>query len=66
MRISCQTFALIVINYHSSFSSLIGHINTSLLTESLLISNSFVTEVLCKSMDWFMCDKDFHHERVNL
>lgn len=22
-------------------------------------------DLLCKSMDWFLCDKSLHHERVN-
>ena len=24
---------------------------------------SFMKEVLCKSMDWFLYDEDLHHER---
>ena len=23
-------------------------------------------DLLCKSMDWFLCDRDLHHERVNV
>ena len=33
------------------------------LLRSLSYRNQFF-DVLCKSMDWFLYDKDFYHERV--
>ena len=34
------------------------------MTESLLYRNQFI-DLLGKSMDWFLYDRDFRHERVD-
>ena len=42
--------------------------NTSLLdsfmTESLSYRNQFIDLLLCKSVGWFLYDRDLRHERV--
>ena len=37
---------------------------TPLWRRSLSYRNQFI-DLLCKSMDWFLDDRDLHHERVN-
>ena len=50
---------------HSSFTYLIFKFKfiNSFMTKSLLYRNQS-NNLLCKSMDWFLYDRDLRHERV--
>ena len=49
----------------TDFQSMIGEERlNSFMTDVLIIKNQS-TDLQSKSMDWFLCDRDLRHERVN-
>ena len=56
---------ILFINLYHLFNEIF--INASFnfsMTESVSYRNQSI-DFLCKSVDWFLCDRNLHHERVN-